>query len=34
MTLKGVMAHILRYLTEFEYDVVVKNYLSFKIYFL
>jgi len=33
MTLNGVMAVILRYFTEFVYDVVVKQYLGFKIYF-
>jgi len=37
MTLSGVMALILRYFTEFVYDVVVKQllclYLGFKIYF-
>ena len=33
MTLNGVMAVILRYFTELVYDVVVSNYLGFKIYF-
>ena len=34
MTLNGVMAFILRYFTEFMYDVVVKQYyFGFKIYF-
>jgi len=37
MTLKGVMALILRYFTEFVYSVIVKQllglYLCFKIYF-
>jgi len=31
--LNDVMALILRYFTEFVYDVVVKQLLSFKIYF-
>jgi len=33
MTLDGVMALILRYFTKFVYDVVVKQYIAFKIYF-
>jgi len=33
MTLNGVMALILRYFTEFVYDVVVNNYFAFYIYF-
>jgi len=33
VTLNGVMAVILRYFTELVYDVVVNNYLGFKIYF-
>jgi len=35
MTVNGIMALILRYFTEFVYDVVKRsvNYLGFKIYF-
>jgi len=33
VTLNDVMALILCYFTEFVYDVVVKQLLSFKIYF-